>query len=537
MAYKINSFNYQHIRNSIFKNGVATTSKAYGIDKTTLRTVKDNETFEGYRDFIAKKSREQYERRIKRQRERMFSNGLHFDGNIKLNKTEKKPEESVDTPPFESNAELGRAKTIVTEVQEHEQPKDLFVENNEPIARTVEVLPEVRGRRGTLPQFDENKLNIALEMARNGELKGDIAKRLGYYHASNLTYHISKRPEWADAFNRALADGKELYRKNLGKRIGGDSKRMERMRADSNAVRAAVKAERPTVDKSLTFTRNKPAAEGELTAYEKGLLTGAKKMGMTLEEYKQWRKDKLAEAQKRRWAGYKIKDKSIKKEAYKDLVKEAYKDLVKRQNEENKNAENSQDSEKQMEQRREGSKMEFNESITKEVVTDTVNNRSREGTGSGSEAVNTDQPTDTQMGMGIADDVREKFDTRDIPTSPRFAENAYRETRNYDGCTAEYLQSKEEEAKVGGGRDTEAAQKACTCEGTRGSAFADGVNSLLSSIGQAIKIIAIGVLVLLFALAAAMLINTYNSSKIKIDPSTCEYTSVWGTESVKCSTI
>ena len=113
MAYKINSFNYVHIRNSIFKNGIATTSKAYGIDKTTLRYVKNFTTFDEYRNFIAQKSREQYERRLQRQKERMFGNGLHFDGVVKLNANKQEPKEN----PFK-DSDLGVTKTIVTEVKE-----------------------------------------------------------------------------------------------------------------------------------------------------------------------------------------------------------------------------------------------------------------------------------------------------------------------------------------------------------------------------------------------------------------------------------
>lgn len=259
MAYKINSFNYPHIRNSIFRNGIATTSKAYGIDKSTLRYVKNNSTFEEYRDFIAKKSREQYERRIERQKKRMLGNGLHFDGKVTINSTKK--EEPKDNP-FDTSEELGIAKTIVTEVKEHETPKDILPKAP---AKTTK-------SRTPYPTMTAEMYNIATEMARNGALKQEICERLGFPYTSALSYQLSKNPVWEAGFKRACEDGREKYLKNWGKKTGGRNR--------------FSKTNQPTV------------SEDGLTPYERGLKTGAEKMGMTVEEYKKYRKDKMAEGRR-----------------------------------------------------------------------------------------------------------------------------------------------------------------------------------------------------------------------------------------------
>ena len=259
MAYKINSFNYTHIRNSIFRNGIATTSKAYGIDKSTLRYVKNNSTFEEYRDFIAKKSREQYERRIERQKKRMFGNGLHFDGKVTINS---QPKEEPKDNPFDTSEELGIAKTIVTEVKEHETPKDILPKAP---AKTTK-------SRTPYPTMTAEMYNIAVQMARDGALKQDICARLGFPYTSALSYQLSKNPAWDAGFKRACEEGREKYLKNWGQKTGGRNR--------------FSKTNQPTV------------SEDGLTPYERGLKTGAEKMGMTVEEYKKYRKDKMAEGRR-----------------------------------------------------------------------------------------------------------------------------------------------------------------------------------------------------------------------------------------------
>lgn len=258
MAYKVNSFNYGHIRNSIFKNGVATTSKAYGIDKTTLRYIKENATFDEYRDYVARKSREQYERRIERQKKRMFGNGLHFDGKVTINAEPKEP-------PFETTPELGVAKTIVTEVEKHDTPTDLFAEvkNDE---------PKKTGRGQATkkwPDFTAEMYNIASEMARNGALKYDIAKRLGYPNVTTLRYYIDKNSVFKAGMERAYEEGKKKYSENWGRATGPKSR------------------------------RNTVKVEELLTPYERGLKSGAEKMGMTVEEYKQYKLSRMAEGRKK----------------------------------------------------------------------------------------------------------------------------------------------------------------------------------------------------------------------------------------------
>ena len=262
MAYKVNSFNYGHIRNSIFKNGVATTSKAYGIDKTTLRYIKENATFDAYRDYIAKKSREQYERRIERQKKRMFGNGLHFDGKVTLNA---KPKEEPKEAPFETTPELGMAKTIVTEVEKHETPTDLFAE--------VKIDEPKKTGRGQAtkkwPDFTAEMYNIASEMARNGEFKEDIAKRLGYPNVTTLRYYVNKNSVFRAGMERAYEEGRKKYSENWGKATG------------------------PKV------RRNTVKIEELLTPYERGLKSGAEKMGMTVEEYKKYKLSRMAEGRKK----------------------------------------------------------------------------------------------------------------------------------------------------------------------------------------------------------------------------------------------
>lgn len=257
MAYKINSFNYVHIRNSIFKNGIATTSKAYGIDKTTLRYVKNFTTFDEYRNFIAQKSREQYERRLQRQKERMFGNGLHFDGVVKLNANKQEPKEN----PFK-DSDLGVTKTIVTEVKEHETPKDILPKQ-EPAQK----------QRKPYPTMTAEMYNIAVQMAREGALKQDICARLGFPYASALSYQLSKNPAWDAGFKRACEEGREKYLKNWGQKTGGRNR--------------------------FSKTNQPAVSEDGLTPYERGLKTGAEKMGMTVEEYKKYRKDKMAEGRKK----------------------------------------------------------------------------------------------------------------------------------------------------------------------------------------------------------------------------------------------
>lgn len=265
MAYKINSFNYPHIRNSIFRNGIATTSKAYGIDKSTLRYVKNNSTFEEYRDFIAKKSREQYERRIERQKKRLFGNGIHFDGKVTINSQQK--EEPKDNP-FDTSEELGIAKTIVTEVKEHETPKDIM-----PKQEPAQEQHKSYKQRRPYPTMTAEMYNIATEMARNGALKQEICARLGFPYTSALNYQLSKNPVWEAGFKRACEAGRERYLKNWGKITGGRNR--------------FSKTNQPTV------------SEDGLTPYERGLKTGAEKMGMTVEEYKKYRKDKMAEGRRK----------------------------------------------------------------------------------------------------------------------------------------------------------------------------------------------------------------------------------------------
>ena len=261
MAYKINSFNYGHIRNSIFKNGVATTSKAYGIDKTTLRYVKENATFEQYRDFIAEKSREQYERRIERQKKRMFGNGLHFDGKVTINA---EPKEEPKEAPFETTPELGVAKTIITKVEEHETPKDIF--NSVKIEKQK---PKTTSNAKKWPDFTAEMYNIAAEMARNGALKYDIAKRLGYPNVTTYRYYVDKNSVFKAGMERAYEEGKKKYSENWGKATG-------------------PKARRNTVK-----------VEELLTPYERGLKSGAEKMGMTVEEYKKYKLSRMAEGRKK----------------------------------------------------------------------------------------------------------------------------------------------------------------------------------------------------------------------------------------------
>lgn len=262
MAYKVNSFNYGHIRNSIFKNGVATTSKAYGIDKTTLRYIKENTTFDEYRDYVAKKSREQYERRIERQKKRMFGNGIHFDGRVTLNA---KPKEEPKEAPFETTPELGMAKTIVTKVEKHETPTDLFAE-----VKTDEPKKTGRGQATKKwPDFTAEMYNIASEMARNGEFKEDIAKRLGYPNVTTLRYYVNKNSVFKAGMERAYEEGKKKYSENWGKATGPKSR------------------------------RNTVKVEELLTPYERGLKSGAEKMGMTVEEYKQYKLSRMAEGRKK----------------------------------------------------------------------------------------------------------------------------------------------------------------------------------------------------------------------------------------------
>lgn len=257
MAYKVNSFNYGHIRNSIFKNGVATTSKAYGIDKTTLRYIKENATFDEYRDCVARKSREQYERRIERQKKRMFGNGLHFDGKVTINAEPKEP-------PFETTPELGMAKTIVTKVEEHETPNDIFDS-----VKVEKQKPKTTSSAKKWPDFTAEMYNIAVEMARNGALKHDIAKRLGYPNVTTYRYYVDKNSVWKAGLERAYEEGKKKYSENWGRATGPRSR------------------------------RNTVKVEELLTPYERGLKSGAEKMSMTVEEYKQYKLSRMTEGRKK----------------------------------------------------------------------------------------------------------------------------------------------------------------------------------------------------------------------------------------------
>lgn len=214
MAYKINSLNYGHIRSSIFRNGLHTTSKAYGIDKTTLGCVKKFATFDEYKDFIAKKSREAYERRLQKQRERMNSgNHIHFrDGN----KIEfKKP---APNTPFETSAELGRAKTIITNVEKEEKMEKKIDTPKFEMFKKAETTPveKVSPLLKYEPMNDE-RINIAIGMARVGCMKNEIATKLGYPETGTMMYHISKNPKYKEDFERALKEGREKYLKNRGK--------------------------------------------------------------------------------------------------------------------------------------------------------------------------------------------------------------------------------------------------------------------------------------------------------------------------------
>lgn len=392
MAYKVNSFNYGHIRNSIFKNGVATTSKAYGIDKTTLRYIKENATFDEYRDYVAKKSREQYERRIERQKKRMFGNGMHFDGNVTLNA---RPKEEPKEAPFETTPELGMAKTIVTEVKKHETPTDLF-------AKVKIDEPKKTGRGQATkkwPDFTAEMYNIASEMARNGEFKEDIAKRLGYPNVTTLRYYVNKNSVFKAGMERAYEEGRKKYSENWGKATG------------------------PKV------RRNTVKVEELLTPYERGLKSGAEKMGMTVEEYKEYRKKRMAEGRKKSDKCY------IKNEDKVKPVEETPKPV--------------EETPKPVEEPK---------PIEEPVILNRVNL--------------TEEPKEEP-----------KEEQKEKPVEESTAEPEEKFTINFDDLMDKW-------------------QNPMTDNTNRGK------NALLESLGSSVKVIAIGVLALLFALSASIIINS-----------------------------
>lgn len=466
MAYKINSFNYAHIRNSVFKNGVATTSKAYGVDKTTLRYVRDHETFEEYREFIAEKSREQYERRMERQRKRLFGttvkNGLHFDGNITLNKPVEKaePKPEPTDKPFETEAHLGIAKTIVTNVErKEEQPK-------EETRETVEILPEEekpKQKRTRWPDMTPEMYNKAVEMAREGHLKQEICEALGYPNAGTLNYQLTKNHIWAAGFGRACEEGKEKYKKRWGEATGSHAR-------------------------AVAARQNKPQeADDGLTPYERGLKTGAEKMGVTVEEYKQWRKDKLKYARKKRWEIYNAKR---EEEKIAPKYKETYAEMVARENarlnEEKKKEEDAKNS-------------EVDKTTSAERIED------KKAVDQGSNVVNTVEDRDGGLRVQEAvDKVLSSIPADSKVSVPMFTEAKITVPTEY----AETVLREKEEDKTAvpdNGTKPENLEKrdeVVLCE----KGVARGWNSFLVSTGKAVKIVAIGGLALMLAQAAQIII-------------------------------
>lgn len=512
MAYKVNSFNYVHIRNSIFRNGVAATSKAYGIDKTTLRYIKECSTFDEYRQYVAKKSREQYERRIERQKKRMFGNGLHFDGRVTLNAKQK---EEPKNRPFETTPELGMAKTIVTDVKEHETPRDLFV--------AAEKTEQPKPKASRIPtnkkyqDFTAEMYEIAVEMARNGAFKDEIAKRIGYPNVTLYTYYLNKNVVYKEGIDRAYEEGREKY--------------LQRLVEKQTTARKASAAKSQNKNNTTENTTEKKT-EG-LTPYERGLRTGAEKRGITVEEYLQLRKENI---RKGRWGDHKKKE---------NETAETYEELAERQKEEAKK------------------KFMMEELLNQgKQMVNVVEEKTDAENSTGTKIENKEQPEEqVRKGENIEDkmatiekcvselpELIQKTVDKDMsyePVRSKVSKPMFTETKTVvvSNDAEDVVRSEEKHT----GKNVLATTE-CKPEGLEKretvlpsrESTARGWNSFLISTGQAIKVIAIGVLFILLALGASMVIKAFNANDnaSHINWDSCEYSSTsWGTSVVKCDTI
>lgn len=257
MAYKISNSNYIHIRNSVLNRGIAYTAKYFGVDKNTLEIIKGIPDYDSYKEHVAQVAREQYALRLERQRRQAEKNSIRFNGQIELNKN---PNDS----PFNTSAELGRAKTIVTEVKREEPVIDL--KNKEPIMeQNNNVQFKKKSNRGGKRRYPAMTDDIAMEavkLAKSGMLIGRIAEELGYPSSTVLKYNMSKNNIHKNAFEKALEEGKDV-RHNTTEKIRCDNITRGRAEKELKHVEMLTTGEPVPTEEPKTEAMAKPEPKAE----------------------------------------------------------------------------------------------------------------------------------------------------------------------------------------------------------------------------------------------------------------------------------